>query len=411
MKRLYLQIYLTVLASLFAFAFVAGAAWRHLVASAPSAGLDIAAEVAQGALPPAPAPREAQQAALERLSAGGRVHATLFDAGGATLASVGAPLPPGARSGWRWRRGLVTLDLPDGRSLVARLPRERSPSRAIGFFATLGVIALAVAVGAYPAVRRLTRRLERLRSSVEALGSGDLAARVAVQGRDEVAALAASFNRAAERIEQLVAAHKALLANASHELRSPLARMRVGVEMLGEHAKPALRAELERNVAELDALVEEILLASRLDAVASLEVREPIDLLALAAEECARVDAALEGDPVTLNGDPRLARRMIRNLLENARRYGGETRIDVEVRRSADDTMLIRVCDRGPGVPEAERERIFEPFYRPAGTRERTGGVGLGLALVRAIARKHGGEVHCVAREGGGSCFEVTLSG
>ena len=249
------------------------------------------------------------------------------------------------------------------------------------------------------------------RSSVEALGGGDLAARVAVQGRDEVAALAASFNRAAERIEQLVAAHKTLLANASHELRSPLARMRVGVEMLGEHAKPALRAELERNVAELDALVDEILLASRLDAVESLEVREAVDLLALAAEECARVDAALEGDPVTLNGDPRLARRMIRNLLENARRYGGETPIDVEVRRSADDTMLIRVCDRGPGVPEAERERIFEPFYRPAGARERAGGVGLGLALVRTIARKHGGDVQCVAREGGGSCFEVTLAG
>ena len=108
MKRLYLQIYLTVLLSLLAFAFVAGAAWRHLVASAPSAGLDIAAEVAQGALPPAPAPREAQQAALERLSASGRVHATLFDAGGATLAAVGAPLPPGARSGWRWRGPCAT---------------------------------------------------------------------------------------------------------------------------------------------------------------------------------------------------------------------------------------------------------------------------------------------------------------
>ena len=273
---------------------------------------------------------------------------------------------------------------------------------------TLGLLALAVAVGAYPVVRRATRRLERLKTSVEALGAGDLATRVPVEGRDEVATLAASFNRSAERIEGLVNAHKSLLANASHELRSPLARIRMAAEMLGAEAKPGLRAELERDIAELDALVDEILLASRLDSVAALDTREQVDLLALAAEECARVDAALEGEPASVEGDPRLLRRMIRNLLENARRYGGGAPVDVAVGKR-DGGVAVRVCDRGPGVPEAERERIFEPFYRLAGAREREGGVGLGLALVRQIARKHGGDASCRPRDGGGSCFEVVL--
>jgi signal transduction histidine kinase len=263
-------------------------------------------------------------------------------------------------------------------------------------------------VGAYPVVRRTTRRLERLQTSVEALGAGDLAARVKVEGRDEVAALASSFNRSAERIERLVGAHKSLLANASHELRSPLARIRMAVEMLKPDARPELRAELERDIAELDALVDEILLASRLDAGPALDAREPVDLLALAAEECARLDAVLDGEPVTVPGDPRLLRRLIRNLLENARRYGAGSAIEVGVRRVGDRAEL-GVCDRGPGVPEPERERIFEPFYRPAGAREREGGVGLGLALVRQIARRHGGEASCRARDGGGSCFTVLL--
>ena len=419
MKRLYLQLYLTVVLSLLVFALVAGYLWRVLVHVAPPPqAAELAGEIAQGALPPPEAPREAQQAALERLSAGGRVQIALYAADGSRIAQVGPPLlGSGERKHrgefpWRGRR-VWTLELPDGRSIAARLPRrERSPPLVpLGLVLTLGLLALAVAVGAYPVVRRATRRLERLQASVEALGAGDLAARVTVEGRDEVSRLASSFNRSAERIERLVSAHKTLLANASHELRSPLARIRMAVEMLKTDARPELRAELERDIAELDALVDEILLASRLDAGPAPDAREDVDLLALAAEECARVDAALDGEPVTVRGEPRLLRRLIRNLLENARRYGAGSPIEVRVDRSADGGAELRVCDRGPGVPEAERERIFEPFYRPAGAREREGGVGLGLALVRQIARRHGGDAKCLARDGGGSCFAVLLPG
>ncbi len=417
MRRLYLQLYLTVVASLVVFAIAAGWLWRVLVqVSPPPQAYALASEIAQGALPPADAPREAQQAALEKLSAGGQVNAALFAPDGTRIAQVGpdllSPREGRHRPGMPWHRGRIwTLELPDGRWLAARPPRRPHAGPApLGIVLTFGLLAIAVAVGAYPVVRRTTRRLERLQTSVEALGAGDLATRVKIEGRDEIAALATSFNRSAERIEGLVGAHKSLLANASHELRSPLARIRMAIEMLEAGAKPGLKRELERDIAELDTLVDEILVASRLDAVAALEVREDVDLLALAAEECARFDAALDGKPVSIRGDPRLLRRLIRNLLENARRYGGGTPIDVGVTNSNGEA-LVRVCDRGPGVPEAERERIFEPFYRPAGAREREGGVGLGLALVRQIARKHGGVARCLPRAGGGSCFEVLLPG
>lgn len=313
---------------------------------------------------------------------------------------------------------------PDGRRLV---PEPPPFVRGIGLVVTLGVLFLAVAAGAFPVVRRLTRRLEALKQGVETFGAGALDHRVDASGRDEVAAVAASFNAAAERVESLVVANRSLLANASHELRSPLARLKMAVAMLEAAAperRPALRQEIERNIAELDLLVEEVLLASRLDArqgTATQSVaRDPVDLLALVAEEAARVEATLDlppdavavgsatGLPTTVPGDERLLRRALRNLLENARRYGGSDAPTVQLQRQG-SLVELRVCDRGPGVPEALRERIFEPFYRLPGHAEQAGGVGLGLSLVRQIARHHGGEVRCAGREGGGSCFVLAL--
>ncbi len=414
MKRLYLQIYLTIVVTVMAFALVAGFFWRYVVSEdVPNRPRMIFAQMAEAMLPEAGAPREAQQAALERLAARRRLNVALYDADGTRLALVGPelPKPDEWRPGWHWRfrHGPVwSLQLADGRWLISRPPENQRRHPAFPFFMTLAIVALAIAVAAYPATRRVTRRLERLKTSVDALGAGDLSARVAVEGRDEVAALATSFNQAATRIENLVTAHKSLLANASHELRSPLARVRMGIELLQSNARPEIREELARNIAELDLLVDEILMASKLDAVRALE-REPVDLLALAAEECARVDANLDGTSTTVMGTPRLLRRLIRNLLENARRHGGGTPIDVKIEQTASGNAVIFVCDRGPGVPEAERDRIFAPFYRPSGAREADGGVGLGLSLVRQIAERHGGGARCEARSGGGSCFVVEL--
>jgi signal transduction histidine kinase len=271
----------------------------------------------------------------------------------------------------------------------------------------LTMLALAVAVVAYPLVRRLTQRLEHLQIGVESLGAGDLSARVPVEGNDEVARLAHSFNRAAARIEELVNAHKALLANASHELRTPLARIRLATELMKESADPKRKAGLDQDIAELDRLIDEILLASRLDAVAELVVKEEVDLLALAAEECARYsDVQLDGAHASVHGDPRLLRRLLRNLIENAQRHG-QPPIHVRVAIVA-GAAQITVSDQGAAIPVDERARLFEPFFRRA-DRVNTTGTGLGLALVRQIARHHGGDVQFVSTPEDHNSFVVTV--
>lgn len=382
MRRLYLRIYFAVLASLAVLAIAAGVLWRTL--AEPRA--EELTAIARNVLAPPAAPAAEQQAALEHVARGANIDLSLFDPDGKRLAAIGRPLPPPERAGWRHRGDgpMWATQLDDGRWLVSRPHHRRGP--AFGLFA-LALVLVAIGVGAYPVVRRLTKRLERLQRGVEALGAGDLSARVQVEGNDEVARLAESFNRSAARIEELVGAHKSLLANTSHELRTPLARIRMALE-LGKDKR-----EIERDIAELDALIEEILLASRLDAVRTLETVEEVDVLALAAEEAARYELEVQGEPLPVRGDPRLLRRMIRNLLENARRHGAPP-IQVSVRNKE-----IRICDAGPGVAPAERERIFEPFY------SRHGGVGLGLALVRQIARQHGGDARCE-----GNCFAVRFT-
>jgi signal transduction histidine kinase len=411
-QRLYLQFYVTILLVLAVFVGAAVITLRLLEEQTPQY-LDVAAELTGALLPDADAPQADAQQALDALHRKLRFDLALYQADGGIIAVAGRTPPRfephRARPGWRRSSNgpTFTLELPDGRWLVARQVRER-PSPTLWIAGFLALLAAAIAVGAYPVVRGLGRRLERLKGGVDRLGGGDLGARVKVEGRDEVAALAASFNRSAERIEELVAAHRLLLANCSHELRTPLSRIAVAAALLGETADPRTRQSLKDDIAELDQLIEQILLTSRLEAVPGLERSEAIDLLALAAEEGAHYDLEATGQSVTVTGDRLLLRRLIRNLLDNARRYAGDGPITISATGEAGRAVL-EVSDRGPGVPSDERERIFEPFYRLAATRESGRGSGLGLALVRAIARRHGGEAVCLAAEGGGSRFRIDL--
>lgn len=466
MKTLYLRIYLTVVAVLLVFALVAG--WlvhrnmeRERVEGQAAFAERLAAwaELAQSHLPPAAAPTEEQREALASLAQRMHLPLALDSQAGERIATteIFARYDRGPGEGLGTNPRIVSLPLADGRTLWVVRPRVMRPGGPMGprgpmgpdgpmdgppggrpppgegfgpplpppalvawlgfpgasIAVTLAVLFGAISIGAYPVVRRLTRRLESLKQGVEAFGAGALNRRVAEGGNDEVAAVGASFNRAAARIEALVRSHQSLLANASHELRSPLARMKMALALLDDMpadpaARARLRGEIDANIAELDALVEEVLLASRLDD-ASQEAPPPerVDLLALAAEEAARLDVAAEGVAAVVAGEERLLRRALRNLLENARRYGG-TDVSVTTRLRAGRAVL-EVCDRGPGVPEAARERIFEPFYRLPGHAEQAGGVGLGLSLVKQIAERHGGSVRCEAREGGGSCFVLDL--
>jgi two-component system, OmpR family, sensor kinase len=321
-------------------------------------------------------------------------------------------------------RGLeFQVEMKDGSTLVVQLPpRRRSPAGPPsgrswtrgpgGLLWMLGIVALAVAIGSYPIIRRLTQRLDDLRVGVERWGEGDLSVRIKESGSDELAFLAQRFNHSAERVETLLKSHKSLLANASHELRSPLARIRMGVELMEPQTSPAFQDEIRRNIAELDQLIDEILLASRLDAKETdIGTMESVDLTGLAAEECARAGAELvpstDERPLVVPGVAKLLRRAMRNLLENARRYS-DGPVTVELTREGGDAV-VRVRDRGPGVPPSERERIFEPFYRLAGASERFGGVGLGLALVRSITQRHHGSVQCEDQAGGGACFVLRI--
>jgi two-component system OmpR family sensor kinase len=259
-------------------------------------------------------------------------------------------------------------------------PRDASPWWArppYGFVWMLLLVGLAVAVGVYPIVRKLTKRLESLQQGVQRWGEGDLTVRMPEQGQDEVADLSKRFNAAAERIQHLMgsqqmllASQKSLLANASHELRSPLTRIRMGLEFMGADNNEQAKKEIARNISELDQLIDEILLASRLDAQeADLGTVELVDLMGLCAEECARVGAVFEvQDGVQVletQGVVKLMRRLIRNLLENAGRYGAVAGPqDVLVTGTATQhEVILTVCDRGPGVPLAYREKIFEPFF------------------------------------------------
>lgn len=324
------------------------------------------------------------------------------------------------------------VQMEDGQVLHVHMPRPalRPWMGSMGYVSALCLVALAVALGTYPVVRRLTRRLEDLQKSVEAWGDGNLGVRAAVDGDDEAAFLAQRFNDAAQRLEALVQARdallesqKSLLANASHELRSPLARLRMGLELLqGGGERDALRQELERNISELDQLIGEILLASRLDAkAADLGAVESVDLVALCAEECAHTGARLDAVDavVRVQGVPKLLRRAVRNLLENALRHGrapdgddASLGVVLELRPShleSPAVVRVAVMDQGPGVPVEHQQRVFEPFYRLPGVSETGGGAGLGLALVKSIAERHGGSTHCSNNPQGGARFELTL--
>jgi signal transduction histidine kinase len=427
-NRLSLRIYLAfVLALLLFFAMSSVLFWAFDDRDRHRGPMEGASRMAALLLPAAEAPPAELQAALERLAGAAEAGFAVFGADGQRLAEAGGfvPLPDLDEDDDHWvggmRRGAgaVAIRLPDRRWLVVEV--QRGPRDVSHLLALLGLFALALGIGAYPVARGITRRLERLSESVEALGAGDLGARAPVEGRDEVAHLATRFNETAERIEALVGSQQTLLASASHERRSPLARLRIAAEILSEGAELSperlaeLRAQLARDVAELDAGVEELLIVSRLDLVDATASHATVDMVALAAEEVARADGAAElqacdETPIPqVLGDARSLRHLLRNLIANAGRHAPGTPVEVQLRAAPEGPgVVLEVADRGPGIPPEDRERFFEAFTKGPAAQ---GGLGLGLAIVRQIARHHGGEVRALAREGGGTVLCVELPG
>jgi signal transduction histidine kinase len=262
-----------------------------------------------------------------------------------------------------------------------------------------------VALLCYGFAYHLTSPVRRLRSVLERFGQGDLAARAAIKRKDELGQLATSFNQMADRIQTLLAAERRLLLDISHELRSPLARLGVAVELArsGEdrdHMLDRIQKEADR----LNELVAELLQVTRVEGDPSLQKSESVPLDELLADIV--YDSLLEAKSkdctlllkaplaVTLAGDEELIRRAVENVIRNAIRYApAGSPIDIELKKSG-DMAEICVRDYGPGVPAEALPRIFDPFYRVDSDRNRvSGGLGLGLAIARRSVELHKGKL------------------
>ena len=372
---------------------------------------------------------------LQQLNAELGVDVIVRDLEGRPLAAAGAPLPPpasdalaSARAGHTVTRhgpppfALAPVRDPATGAVVGTLEiAARHRFGPAGLLAPLLMVALVlgvVAVVTRPLSRRLSRPVERLTEAARRLGGGDLSARVPVvtprrwwprhrAPADEIAQLTRAFNDMAERVQRLVLGEKELLANISHELRSPLARLRMALALLPRTpAAEALLVEAERDLAELERLIDDVLATARLDATglpAHLGVVDAGALLTAVAER-ARHDPTTAGrdvrvepsaEPVRVVADEALLRRALWNLVENAAKYGAPP-ITLRAMHTGPD-VVFAVDDEGPGIPVEARQRMLDPFQRldtartPGGATP--GGFGLGLTFARRVAEVHGGRI------------------
>lgn len=298
--------------------------------------------------------------------------------------------------------------------------------RALGWVRLL-IFLLVMALAALLFTAWLGRPIKRLRLATDGMAAGDLATRVdnTLTGRrDEIGELGQAFNNMAERIQALVENKKRLLRDVSHELRSPLARLEVALELARERSVDRATSELDRidlETQRLKALIDQVMTLARLDDPEAAYQYETLDLHSLTAEICA--DLALlpearfdlqSAEGVHVQGNSSLLRSAIENVLRNAIKYTAKGS-SIRVRLSVENNQaVLRVADRGPGVPEQQLEAIFKPFYRTSeartpGANGSTGGYGVGLAIVQRVVESHGGSATARNRPDGGLEIELRL--
>jgi two-component system, OmpR family, sensor kinase len=333
---------------------------------------------------------------------------------------------------------VAPLRFPDGREgrleveVPARPPLPVRPS-------IIGFVLLVVGVSSWLLGRALTRPLQQLSGAARAFGGGDLAARAALARQDELGEVGREFDEMAERVTDLLRAEKELLANVSHELRTPLARIRVALDLAAEGdadvAREALR-DIAGDLDELERLISDVLAAARLELTTDLAGRpaprnaggagagipplrrarlEPAVLVDQAAQRfrARQPDRQLEVETDAalppLDGDAVLLRRVLDNLLENAARYSDAGQV-VRLEARGGEAVTLVVADQGIGISAEDLPRVFRPFYRADKSRSRaTGGLGLGLALVKRIVEAHGGSIELESAPGQGTRARVRL--
>jgi signal transduction histidine kinase len=386
---------------------------------------------------------ETLQRELSDLGRRARIEMTVFEADGRLIAS-NAPDPPPALSAAEFRRlseepthfadgtGVVALLGKDGG--VARYVRIKYPAPVLPLVTAAAQLCVALAVLAFasiPLARSVIAPVERLATLTRAFGAGDLAVRARSERADEIGDLARAFDEMAERIVTLRRSEKELLANVSHELRTPLARIRLALELArdGDAARAASYLEdIEEDLAELERLLDDVMTAARLDLARGAGGdplpplrRQPIPAAQLLQAASARfakrfpertLNCRIPEDLPNVEGDPSLLRRVLDNLLDNAAKFSDpDALIELEGSHAAGGKDLaIRVRDHGIGIDPEDIERVFEPFFRSDRSRTRaTGGVGLGLAVVRRIVLAHQGVVSVESNPAWGTCFHVSV--
>ncbi len=312
--------------------------------------------------------------------------------------------------------------------IVARFPHRGPGSLPPLLTLFFGLIVLGA--GALLTARWIARPLSQLSRMANSLGRGDLSARSELTRSDEVGEVARAFDEMAERIQKLLQTEKELLANVAHELRTPLARIRVALEIASEGDAETARVslgEIAVDLAELESLVDDVLTAARFELTESTSTgaslplhREPIaaKIVAARAAERFRVrhpdrpfDTHFAVDAGTIEADPMLVRRVLDNLLENAHKYSPDphAQIALSVFEQGERACFV-VTDHGMGIPEEDLPRVFSAFFRSEKSRSRgTGGVGLGLTLAQRIVEAHGGSIEVSSKLGEGSTFRACL--
>ena len=341
-------------------------------------------------------------------------HAYLRHLETALSAHIGQPVGAhrhAGEPGWLW------VDIPmGGRMIRLGFTESRLQNRA------MLILPLLVAVGTFLAfvlsallVRYITRPLAAMAEATHRIGQGDFSAAIPENGPREIAELAHKLNRMEDRIGQLLENRTTLLAGISHDLRTPLARMRIELELLRNDDNGDLIEGLGADITDMEHLISDSLLLARglgREDQAHIEIGEWLRDLA--------AGFAAAGNPVQYRGSGsgttqvsiNALTRVLRNLIENALTYSGEKAVILDW-HAADENLFIRVTDHGPGIPEPERENIFQPFYRLETSRSRsTGGSGLGLAIVQQLCHANGwGITVSPASDGTGSVFELQLPG
>ncbi|HEX6275469.1 MAG TPA: HAMP domain-containing sensor histidine kinase [Polyangiaceae bacterium] len=380
---------------------------------------------------------------LDELSRRSRISISLFEADGRLIASNSNPppnpLPPSgvarlAEQPTRFDEGVGEVATLDPSGKVVRYARMRYPvtEAPVGVaVAQLGVILGILGLLSLALARSVTGPVERLLGLTQAFGAGDLSVRAKSARNDELGDLARAFDEMADRITALRRSEKELLANVSHELRTPLARIRLALELV--RSGDASRAEgyfgdIDEDLSELESLLNDIMTTARLDIArgAGGEALPPLRLEPLQGR--AVIDAArsrfaarhpertlggtVESDLPAVTADPVLLRRVLDNLLDNAVKFSEPTEaVELEGSRGSEpESLVIRVRDRGAGIPHEDVGRVFEPFFRGDRSRTRsTGGVGLGLAVARRIVEAHSGTISVESSADTGTCFRVVV--